>query len=146
MEREGFSLMEVAAVLMVMAVASALALMSSRIANQTSKREAERVAGYIHRIMQKAERTRKNFYLEIYSNFIRVNWYNIHTIDDSFRSSVNCNYSDNFPKSQAAYNAYKKRFINGGTITIKDADGKIWYVIIAGITEGRVRTSDIPPP
>lgn len=143
--REAFTLTEALTACLIMTIMLSVAAMSPKAVKQTAKREAEKLQAYLYRTMQKADRIHKNFYLEIYSDFVRINWHDMHTIDDSFKSSDGCRYSNNFSYSEAKYNAHKKLFSQGGTITVYDADGEKWYVILAGITEGRVRTSSIPP-
>ena len=139
--RSAFTLIELIVGVLVMVAAISTGLISLRGVRQTAKREAERVAAYIHRIMGKAERINKNFFIEVYTDFIRLNWHDIHTVDNSFKASDGCTYSHNFPENKARYNANARVFSSGGTITVKGADGETWYVIIAIINEGRVRIS-----
>ena len=131
--------------ILVMCLSLAVAVISPRAIRQSAKREAERLSGYIHRVMQKSERTHKNFLLEFATDFVRVNWHDITTIDDSFKASNGCSYSNNFTDGNALYNPHKQMFQNPGTVTVYGADGETYYVICAGITEGRVRVSPTPP-
>ncbi|MBQ6972358.1 MAG: type II secretion system protein [Synergistaceae bacterium] len=143
-KHKAFTMTEILTAVVVMMMTLAVALMSPRGVRQTAKREAERLQAYIYRNMQKADRIHKNFYLTFYTDFVRLNWHDQSTIDDSFKISEGCSYTNTFTDSEAHYNAGRRRFTNAGTITVNGADGKIYYVIIAGITEGRVRISETP--
>ena len=139
----GFTMVEVLTACVVITVMLSVAVMSPKGVRQTAKREAEKLQAHIYRTMQKADRIHKNFYLEYYTTFVRVNWHDIHMTDDSYKVSDGCRYD--FPDDDGTnYNASKRRFTKGGTITVYGADGETWYVIMAGINEGRVRISDVP--
>lgn len=143
--RGAFTMIEMTVGILVMCVTLAVAVISPRAIRQSAKREAERLSGYIHRIMQKSERTHKNFLLDFAADSVSVNWHAITTTDDSFKASHGCSYSNNFPSGYAMYNPHKQMFQQPGTITVYGADGETYYVICAGITEGRVRVSPTPP-
>ena len=136
-----FTIVELTIAVLVMLVMISVATLSPTAVRQSAKSEAEKLQAYIYRTMQKADRIHKNFYLEFLSGFVRVNWHDISTVDDSFKISDTCQYSQNFTDGKAQYNANKNCFITPGTITIKDSSGHTYLVIIAGITEGRIRIS-----
>lgn len=144
-KHRAFTIIEIMMGILIMTIVYAVSLISIDSAKQTAKREAERVAAYLYRQIEKAERIHKNFYIEVYTDFIRVNWYDINTIDDSFKAHTGCKYSAKFKNEEGRYNASKKLFNDGGTIKVTGADGKIYYVILAGINEGRIRISDTQP-
>lgn len=136
-----FTLVELTIAVLVMVVMISVATLSPTAVRQSAKSEAEKLQAYIYRTMQKADRIHKNFYLDFTPTNVQVNWHNIETVDNSFKISDSCQYSNNFESGKAQYNANKNCFITPGTITITDADGHKYLVIIAGITEGRIRIS-----
>ena len=143
--RRAFTLIELVIGVVVMVVALSAGLISITSARQTAMREAERITAYLHRVMHKAEKVNKNFFIEVSTDSIRVKWLGISTADDSFKASNSCAYSHNFPENKARYNASARAWSSGGTITVKGADGKTMYVVIAIINQGRIRISDTHP-
>lgn len=159
--RKAFTLTELVVGIMVMAITYAAMSLSSSAAKQTAQHEAERLAAYIFRTIQKADRMHKRFDMDtdFQTNSAGNNEYYV-TIDwgggisdTSFRASAGCRYTDNFPGEQGkiSYNVENKRFqkpnssaMSGGTITITDSEGEKYYVIIA-LDEGRIRLSETEP-
>ena len=149
MTRHGaFTAIELMTGLLVITIVAAVALVSPKMTEQTAKREAERLQAYLYLVMQSSDRRMQDFDLDTFSDYISVKWMgNSKYVDKSFKASHGCIYSDNFQgtNGKTTYSAKKKLFYNPGTITINDVNGKYYYVIIAGITEGRVRISDTAP-
>ncbi len=141
--RKGFTLIEIVVGILVMMLLLTVARLSITIEGQSAKREAERVAAYLYRLMQMADRRRQNFDISTFRDHISIKWEGTASIDTSFKASPGCEY----PKSIAGklteitYNAMNRQFNNGGTITINGADGKTSEVTL-GTTEGRIRISD----
>lgn len=140
-KRKGFTLVELIISLLVMSITYAAMSMSSAAAKQTAEHEAERLAAYIYRLMDKADMLHNNFYIVTAPGYILVNWGDADSVDTSFKATAGCRYESNFWGGKLKYNSRKRRFNNGGKITIKDSQGGVYYVIIAGITEGRIRIS-----
>lgn len=144
-KRKGFTLVELIISLLVMSITYAAMSMSSAAAKQTAEHEAERLAAYIYRLMDKADMLHNNFYIVTAPGYILVNW-DSGPEDTSFKATAGCSYSSNFWGGKLRYNSRKRRFKNGGTITVKDSQDGVYYVIIAGITEGRIRISPTNNP
>ncbi|MBR1439112.1 MAG: type II secretion system protein [Synergistaceae bacterium] len=151
-KRKGFSLVEILMVILVMGVMAAIITISPNVAKQSAKSEAERIAAYIYRKMQTADRIHKGFELDLRTknNDIRTIWDNEEATNvlPDFQISAGCSYSNNYDGRKCTYNVTNKWFPNGGTITVNGADGKKHYVIIAdgkSDHEGRIRLSDTPP-
>ena len=147
--------------ILVMSISYAAMSMSAVTAKQTAQHEAERLAEYIYRMIQKADRIHQNFDLDtdFIANaegskeyYITIKWPGDENYEKPrFRASAKCSYSDNFigTNGKITYNALNKKFQNGrantgGTITVTDSQGKKYYVIIA-VTEGRIRLNENPP-
>lgn len=147
MRRGAFTLTEIVIAVFVMLIVSVIAVMSPLASEQKAKHEAERVAAYLYRMEQRADRMRQNFNIDTFTDYILIKWPGgMSNEDRTFKASNGCTYSDNFGgrNGEGTYNARKKQFSTGGTINVYGADGDLWYVIIAS-TEGRIRVSDIPP-
>lgn len=141
-KRKGFTLVELIISLLVMSITYAAMSMSSAAAKQTAEHEAERLAAYIYRLMDKADMLHNNFYIVTDPGYILVNW-DSGPDDLSFKATQGCRYE---MEGKLTYNSRKRRFNNGGTITVKDSQDGVYYVIIAGITEGRIRISPTNNP
>ena len=150
--RKAFTLTELVVGIMVMAITYAAMSLSSSAAKQTAQHEAERLAAYIFRTIQKADRIHKGFNMEVATDstegyqYIKITWNevgaeNSKNVEDSFKVSAGCRY-ENFPS--LTYNEKNKQFNSGYTIVIIDSEGKEYYVIIAS-TEGRIYTSETKP-
>ena len=146
---KGFSLVEILMVILVMGVMAAIITISPNVAKQSAKSEAERIAAYIYRKMQTADRIHKGFKLDLRTknNDIRTIWNNEDATNvlSDFQLSAGCYYSHNYDDRECAYNVTNKLFPRGGTITVNGADGETYYVILASGNEGRIRVSDTPP-
>ncbi len=136
-KRTGFTLVELIITLLVMSITYAAMTMSSAAAKQTAEHEAERLAAYIYRLMDKADMIHNNFSMITAPGYILINWVS-GVQDTSFKATPGCRYH---MEGEIKYNSRKKRFTSGRTITITDSQGEVYYVIIAGITEGRIRIS-----
>ena len=135
----GFTLIEIVTAMLVMAVIAGAAMMSITSAKQTAKREKQRMMAYIYRLMQKADRTHKNFYIQVASDHLTVNWNG--DVDDSFKASDGCSFSyGNAERTTYTYTSNLKGF-NGGTINITGADNKTeeLTLAVAGASEGRIK-------
>ena len=161
--RRAFSIVELSVGIVVMMITYAAMTLSASTATQTAKHEAERLAAYIFRTIQKADRLHTGFNMDmsfrIKANgtkeyYVTIRWPNVgvnKNEDKDFKASPGCTYSDNFigTNGEITYNAMNKKFTNGGadaggTITVTDSQGDKYYVIIA-VTEGRIRLDENPP-
>lgn len=156
--QKAFTLTELAIGILIAAIAGAAISLSSLSAKQTAMHEAERLTAYIYRTIQKADRIHKSFTMDMdfetnsagkNEYYVTINWEG-GVLDKSFRASPGCRYTDNFPGGHGdiTYNAQNKAFritgssaISGGTITVTDSQGEVYYVIIA-LNEGRIRISE----
>ena len=164
--RRAFTIVELMISVAVMLITYAAMAVSAQSAKQSAEHEAERLAAYIFRTIQRADRMHRDFTMDTCSNtdaigkyyYVEVQWDSVKNVEiggnteRSFRASRGCTYSDNFPGSgEIAYNANTKRFkmvdssaMSGGTITVTDSQGEVYYVIIA-LNEGRIRLSAKEP-
>lgn len=136
-KRRAFTAAELIISLLVMSITYAAMSLSSASAKQTAQHEAERLAAYIYSLMEKADKIHNGFYIITAPGYIYVNW-NSGPEDISFKATPGCRYE---MEGTLKYNSLKKLFTSGRTITVKDSQGGVYYVIIAGITEGRIRIS-----
>lgn len=150
--RRGFTLAELIVGVVVMIVTLGVATMSLRSTDQTARREAERLVAYLYRQMDQAVRIHKGFRLTIGPDSktgidrVLINWGDQKYDNTPFEPSDGCSYSDNFPNGDVNYLANKQAFSEGGTITVTDAKGEKYYVIVEPSSKGgRVRLSDTPP-
>ena len=127
----------------IMVIMSAVITLNSDFTKQTAKREAERLFVFIYRAMKKAERRRINFTFTASPELVLINWGKRRY--EKLIPSSGCAYSNNFKDGECTYNARNKRCNSGGTITVQDSEGQKYYVVLAGITEGRIRLSDTKP-
>lgn len=155
-KQKAFTLTELAIGILIAAIAGAAISLSSLSAKQTAKHEAERVAAYIYRTVQKADRIHRGF--NIYTGkdlgtseyFIAIKWPNAdNRPDELFKPSPGCKFVDNFDTivgsgNENTYLPEQKRFKWGGHITVTDSAGEKYYVILA-TTEGRIRIDENPP-
>lgn len=150
--RKAFTLTELVVGIMVMAITYAAMSLSSSAAKQTAQHEAERLAAYIFRTIQKADRIHKGFNMDVATDstegyqYIKITWNEVGALDnknveDSFKASAGCRYED---VTGLKYRPENKQFDKGDTIEITDSEGKVYYVIIAS-TEGRIHTSETAP-
>lgn len=162
--RRAFTIVELMISVAVMLITYAAMAVSAQSAKQSAEHEAERLAAYIFRTIQRADRMHRNFTMDTCPGtdstgkyyYIEVKWDGVEeygkNTERSFIASRGCTYSDNFPGSgEIAYNANTKRFkmvdssaMSGGTITVTDSQGEVYYVIIA-LNEGRIRVSAKEP-
>lgn len=139
--QKAFTLTELAIGILIAAIAGAAISLSSLSAKQTAKHEAERVAAYIYRMVQKADRIHRGFWMNTNPGYIYINW-NSGPEDDSFKASPGCSYEGFFKEGNLTYNISDKRFPGGGHITITDSAGEKYYVIFAAVEEGRIRIDE----
>ncbi len=147
--RKAFTVVEIAICILVLSIMATVMSLKPDAVKQTAKREADRVAAYVYSLMEEASLRHVPLNIQVgttpegISRFV-VTWNNNGlTPDVSFKASPGCKYEANVKEFN--YNLVNKRF-DAGTITVHGADGKNYYVIFAGINEGRVRTSKEPPP
>lgn len=156
-KRRAFTAAELIISLLVMSITYAAMSLSSASAKQTAQHEAERLAAYINRVIERADRMHLTFTFDTDFNtdsdgkqyyYITVKWPGgEQNHERSFRASAGCKYTDNFNGTslgELVYNVRSKQFNTGGTITVTDSQGEKYYVIIA-VTEGRIRLSENPP-
>lgn len=165
--RRAFTIVELMISVAVMLITYAAMAVSAQSAKQSAEHEAERLAAYIFRTIQRADRMHRNFTMDICSDtdstgkyyYVEVQWDSVKNVEiggnteRSFRASRGCTYFDKFPgkNGDIKYNADTKRFyrpngasMSGGTITVTDSQGEVYYVIIA-LNEGRIRLSAKEP-
>lgn len=141
---KGFSLVEIAVVLLLFGVAAAYMVISPNVAKQTAKHEAERVVAYLYKKMDKADKINTNFSLDVRDYVIKTNWYAHGDTDgdgDDCQATAGCKYEPNFENRTCEYLSEYRRFSIGGIsghITVHGADGEKYDVFIAG-QEGRIR-------
>ncbi len=153
-KRRGFTVVELVIVLILFAISYASWTLSISLATQTAEHEAERLAAYIDRVIDKADRMHLSFTMDTdfdtdsagnKSYYITVKWPGgEENHDKSFRASAGCRYSDNFKgtdKEELVYNVISKQFNTGGKITVTDSQGETCYIKI-GSTEGRIRITE----
>lgn len=160
-KRRAFTAAELIISLLVMSITYAAMSLSSASAKQTAQHEAERLAAYIFRMIQKADRMHVGFDMDmdfaakedgVKEYYVTIKWPGDENYEKPrFKASAGCSYTDNFvgTNGKITYNVMNKRFTNGGsntggTITVTDYQGEKYYVIIA-VTEGRIRLSENPP-
>lgn len=148
-----FTVTEVMIAILIMAISSAAMLLSASSAKQSAQHEAERLAAFIYRTIQKADRIHQGFDMnmdfeekgDVKEYYVTIRWWG-NNEDKSFRATKGCRYSDDFKGNELdelVYNSQKRRFNTGGTITVTDSQGEKYYVVIAS-TEGRIRVSETP--
>ena len=142
--RRAFTIVELMVSIAVMMITYAAMTVSAQSAKQTAEHEAGRLAAYIFRMIQKADRMHNGFKMNTAPGHVYINW-NSGPEDVSFKATTGCRYTNNFP-SNRTYNASNRRFTSGGKITVTDSQGGVHYVFIAGITEGRIRLSPTDNP
>ncbi|MBQ3347689.1 MAG: type II secretion system protein [Synergistaceae bacterium] len=143
-KRRAFTLTELIVGVVVMIVTLGVATMSLRSMDQTAKRETERLVAYIYRQMDKAERIHAIFTLLIDKTAVQIKWNSYTDWEIEHRASDGCTYEDNYGTKSITYKPTNKMFVPGH-ITVSGPNGDTYYVILAGINEGRVRISDTPP-
>lgn len=142
---KGFSLVEIAVVLLLFGVAAAYMVISPNVAKQTAKHEAERLQEYIFSKIAKADKINATFTLSFTGNSVSTKWLGNNDYQDSdYRATAGCKYEDNF-NGNCEYMPGSRNFLVGGHIQIWDSDGEEYYVIIAA-TEGRIRISPTLSP
>ena len=155
--RRAFSLVELLICMLIMAIMASTVMLSMDANKQTAKKEAEKLAAYLHDLMRKSDRTHKAFKIENDSNGISWLW---DGDSDSIMSNYNPIYCTNknssslysrslikdtaftvtLSKSSIKYTPNDNQFNAGGHFTIKrkdDNDDPAYKVFI--YIEGRVR-------
>lgn len=136
-----FTVAEIMIGLLVMAISSAAMLLSASSAKQTAQHEAERLAAYIYRTMNKADRIHQGFDMMTAPGYIHIDWES-GPEDISFKASKGCRYYSRTSSGELRYSVTDRQFASGGTITVTDSQGGVYYIKIAS-TEGRIRLSEI---
>ena len=101
----------------IMSIMAGVMTLSYHTADQTPKREAEKVAAYITRLAQKSDRIKVGFEMEISSNALCVSWgsYN----EPSFEISAGLTYSHDFTGNKLKYNY--ETYPRGAKISVLDS-------------------------
>ena len=73
-KRKGFTLIEILMSVSIMSIMAGVMTLSYHAADQTPKREAEKVAAYITRLAQKSDRIKTGFEMEISGDALCVSW------------------------------------------------------------------------
>lgn len=153
--RNGFTLVELLTAIVVMTIISGAAMMSLTAADQTAKREAERVQAYIYDLMRKADRAHVDFEIDantiLNNGHVTVKWYGKETITDtSFIPTDGCYYSAKYglENKTVIYRYQSKDFNYNGTITVVGAgvnkQGTNEDKHYIKIHDGRIRLDDKP--
>lgn len=151
MARNGFSLIELMLVLLLMGILLAVAvpLCERSVARYNLIGAARQMAADIRMHQQvtiSAEEENNTYYILFDTS---RHQYKLHrsakvmrTVDLPGTVQI---YSANFPNKQLRFNIQGRPLDGGGTITLRDqVTGELYYVIVASIT-GRVRISTEPP-
>ena len=155
-KRKGFTIVEMAIVILILGIMASVMTFSPEIAKQTAKREAERLQKYIYKMVDIADRRHMNFELEIGPIVetgkieLKIRWINSSKTNpygnyETFTPTAGCSYRFTKTTTSIKYNARNKRPNPFGTIEVTDANGEKHYVIFAGVNEGRIRLSETEP-
>ncbi len=150
-KRKGFTIVEMAIVILILGIMASVMTFSPEIAKQTAKREAERLQMYISSMEDAADRRHMNFEIEIGpivetgQTSVLIHWANNEYQEPKFRPTAGCSYRFTGTTTSIKYIAKDKRPNPFGTIEVTDADGENHYVIVAGMNEGRIRLSETRP-
>ena len=118
---KGFTLIEVLMSVTIMSVMAGVMLLSHHSADQTPKREAEKVAAYITRLTQKSDRIKVGLEAEINQdgNILNVSWKKgTNNTEPPFEASAGLKYSSNFTSNILIYDY--KNFPNGAKISVQE--------------------------
>lgn len=149
--RKGFTLTELLMGIVVMTIMASAAVLSMSVADQTSKREAEKVAAYLVRLVEKSDRIKHGFNLEIKdSNKIVVSW-NADEESESLLATSGCtyaawNFDDNMIYNDTNYPMGAKIFTSESNdeytdtkkhkyITVTSGNTSPYYVILTANTK-----------
>ena len=117
-KRKGFTLIEVLMSVSIMSIMAGVMTLSYHAADQTPKREAEKVAAYITRLAQKSDRIKTGFEMEISGDALCVSWgsYN----EPSFDISAGLTYTPvNWGTDSLEYNC--TTYPRGAKISVLDS-------------------------
>ena len=117
---KGFTLVEVLMSVTIMAAMAGVMMLSHHSADQTPKREAEKVAAYITRLAQKSDRIKVSFDIEIQdARSLNVSWKEHgENIEPPFEVSAGLNYTSNFQDNRLIYDY--KNYPRGAKISVQD--------------------------
>ena len=117
---KGFTLIEVLMSVTIMSAMAGVMILSHHSADQTPKREAEKVAAYITRLAQKSDRIKVSFDIEIQdARSLNVSWKEHgQNMESPFEVSAGLKYSSNFDSNTLTYDY--KNFPNGAKISVQD--------------------------
>ncbi len=120
---KGFTLIEVLMSVTIMSVMAGVMILSHHSADQTPKREAEKVAAYITRLTQKSDRIKVGFNASIDGgNILNVSWdKGTNNTEPPFEISagLNVKWDDNHLDKKLIYDY--KNYPNGAKISALDA-------------------------
>lgn len=118
--RKGFTLIEVLMSVTIMSAMAGVMILSHHSADQTPKREAEKVAAYITRLAQKSDRIKVSFDIEIQdARSLNVSWKEHgQNMESPFEVSAGLKYSSNFDSNTLTYDY--NNFPNGAKISVQD--------------------------
>ncbi|MBR0257876.1 MAG: type II secretion system protein [Synergistaceae bacterium] len=90
---KGFTMVEVMVTVLILGVMAAVLTINPKAAEHSAKREAEKVAVYIEKLMKKSDRMHTSFDIEVEDKLIKVSW-GIHgSHRESFDVSKGCSYT-----------------------------------------------------
>ena len=144
-KRKGFTIVEMAIVILILGIMASVMTFSPEIAKQTAKREAERLQMFLSSMEDAADRRHMNFDIEVGPILetgqvvVTISWGDKYP-KSKLEPTVGCSYENKLANKKGTYNARNKRFNAGGTITVIGADGECDVIIAT--TEGRIRISE----
>ena len=150
--RNAFTMTELVVCLIIIAILAAFSL-NPHITDQTAKKEAEKIALFMHKLARTAERTKQKFTININTTEreLKATWAN--NTSETFKAAANFAISYN-NGSSIIYNPSTGSVTHFGTLTVTrndeakhknetDKTPYIYYVVISSV--GRIRTSDTAP-
>ena len=156
LSRPGISFIEVLVSLSIIAILTLLFTMNITSQQQTAKKEAERIAEYLHDLMRQSDRIHRSFNIKFYGEDIVWFWEdepddenywkpiywtrNIKLKQDPILSKGFTLIGNSSLKTKLSYDSKKHEFDKEGHFTVtRDSDNTSYYVYIFN---GRIRLSE----
>ncbi len=116
--KRGFTLIEVLMSVSIMSIMTGVMILNYHAADQTPKREAEKVAAYIVRLTNKSDRIKIGFEMIISGDSLCVSWGNNSIKEPSFDISAGLTYNHSFDEGKLKYNY--ETYPRGAKISVSD--------------------------
>ena len=116
--KKAFTLIEVLMSVSIMSIMAGTMILSYHTADQTPKREAEKVAAYITKLANKSDRIKVGFQMKISGNSLCVSWGNGTYNEPSFEVSAGLTYSAVNWNESLTYDY--KTYPRGAKISVSD--------------------------